>query len=404
MPRTHVVWSRVVGLLVVLIALVTAERVEAQRWVCVTPAGCAADVVSGATEHPFVLRLEDPAGYPANDVAVQVSPQGAPVIFLDGRAKSDTNGYVVGYVEGKARAVTFQAHIRGEWIEQKVTFRDPAHTLVVDEKRYHWWAGSQVRPQPGVRIPGLGETSTCSALIVRFEPVTPSTVTADSVPGRVEDGDCVFRTNWRLANEVGRQQMQATIGSSRPVHLTAVSRRKSSLRVSLAAAYVEEPSVLATTKGRTYSVTRTDPVTGATIKYDSTETSKAVTESDRDLQAMPLILFDTPILARWTGVRLAVGADPRNFTRDFFIGASLLQPFYGVDIEDVGVDLQVGLILNRDRRLESPVACGTAIGTAAEEARCDTTQDFWISGGAVTLSVDAQGLISAFKNVLGIGG
>lgn len=396
---------------------VLPNSASAQTWTCMVPAGsgCTIDVSRTATVNPFALRLENPTGVPVASHRIRFEPRDAPVELTTPRGDSthtgrtNEQGIVAGYVKGPLSApvsVTFQAEFPTGWKEQKLTLR-PATQHVLEpagSQPYYWYAGSQVPDGAAVQVKGV-ESEACRELVVRFEPVTPSSVSADSVfgePAPQSDRICRFKTQWRLADQVGYQQLQATLGSARSVQLQAVARRKSSLRVSLAAAIVKNPSTLTSETVGTFHVSRVDP-SGATIEYDSLVKVRSVTESKWALEAMPLILLDSPVHPRFTGLRLAIGAAPNNITRDFFVGFSLLQPFYKINIEDVGVDLQAGLIVNRDQRLREPRACEDAVEAAVDlKEPCATTESLRISGGAVTLSVDAQSLIGALGKMIGI--
>ena len=397
----------------------------AQAWSCYIPLGlaCTSYVGREVNVHPFALKLDYSPTYPAPGHTFFVS--GPAVEILNARISeapppgmsgptyvTTTHGIVSGYYRGTVTTpvtITFFALLADGWKEKSLVIR-PASTHALDRdpdvKRY-WYAGSQVRGGVEVRASNIDE-ATCRTLVVRYRTIGGvGATTPDSVYGEPDasTGRCVFPAYWRLGDQVGYQHLQATLPGAPPAQFTAVARRKSGLRVSLAGVIRPggTPNVVEST--RKFLVTRIDSV-GRTLQYDSMPAVTAIDTSKASLEAVPVVLIDTPIHPRFTGLRALVGASLRDITREFFIGASVLQPFLGVAMEDVGVDVQLAVLISRRARLENAALCTLHLkrDESAPEFNqaCDTTETPRIAGLAAMLSVDAAGLISSFQKFLGL--
>jgi hypothetical protein len=206
---------------------------------------------------------------------------------------------------------------------------------------------------------------------------------------------CVYSTDWRLGNEVGRQVLLARSGSAAPLEITAISRRRPSLRLGLATAFRRgDVSVVENTRlGDTVRVRREIP--GGFVEYDSVPRERTVetTTGGWRPEAMPLILLDGPPVLRWEWLRLSVGASAINFKRDFFAGIALLQLRNGVQAEDSGFDFQFGALFSRPERLGNPELCSRDLLENRPEdvikVSCKTRDEMRFDGVAVTVSTDA---------------
>ena len=392
----------------------------AQEWKCIAPSDCGPLIPNGNMV-TFALRLEHTPHLVAPGVKTRIRLSDG-VLFVDGQSvapaadgwidiRTDALGVVSGYVQGAkaGQEIHVSAEVRpGEFVTQTLRVVTPVvlSPATLDFVRY---AGTQ--SWVSVTANGLDEQA-CERSVVRFTPRGGTgSVSFDSAYGHFsDDHTCVYRTDWRLGPEVGRQILLARAGSAPPVEIKAIARRRPSLRVGLGMALRRgEISTRHNPRaGEKIRVRRLNP--DGYIEYDSVPGRDSVITSDSwRPEAMPLILLDGPVpfLLNRTKIRLSVGASATNVQRDFFVGAAIQQLRFGVQSEDNGFDLQFGALFSRPERLMNPALCLRDLQADRPKAElavsCDTRESLRFDGVVGTVSTDAQSLINAVGKMLGFG-
>jgi hypothetical protein len=104
------------------------------------------------------------------------------------------------------------------------------------------------------------------------------------------------------------------------------------------------------------------------VSYDSTRVSPAAVDSVKQQWAFTPVVgvnFSPVLRLRW--LRAFVGADTRNPTSNWYVGASVLQITSGFEQEDVGVDLHVVGQLSRRAILPETARCEPGSTTCVTE-------------------------------------
>lgn len=418
MAGTRVRAALTAALVGVVTFLAMPASAVGQEWKCIAPRDCGPLVPTNGIVS-FALRLESTPSIPGADVKVRiVSPDG--VLFIGGQrmtpgsggyieAVTDARGVLSGYVQdGKAgQEIHLNAQLREhEFVTKTLRVAAPV-TLSRAGRGFVRYAGTQSW-NASVYADSV-DPATCRQSVVRFVPRGGTgSVSIDSAFGKPEAGGvCVYSTDWRLGNEIGRQVLLARSGSAAPLEITAISRRRPSLRLGLAvAARLADLPLVETRLGDTIRIRRDIP--GGFVEYDSVPRERTVkTERAWRVEPMPLILLDGPgpRLLGHDRIRISVGASATDFTRDFFLGIAVLQLFHGVQAEDSGFDFQVGALLSRPERLRNPALCRRDLlenrSEAVIKASCRNRDSLRAEGIAFTVSTDAQSLVGAVGKMLG---
>jgi hypothetical protein len=394
-------------LLLLLIMLGAAPTpAEAQRWVCAPAEACGSSATLATSG--FAVRLENAPGFPAVNRPVTVATSGGAVTVAnkrddDGRWRTDENGYIIGYVATPTpgQTVTLLGELEsGNFLPQTVLVGAHAQAPLRTVEEVAAYAGTQLRD---VQVAAaIVDPEQCSSSIVRFS-VRPGmgAVSLDSVFGEPDPLlQCVYKTDWRLGDQIGRQTLVARAGSAAPLSVHAIARRRSTIRLGLAMAVRHGGvSALETPAVRRVRVQRDD----STVGIDSILEATYVRETGWEIEPMPLILLDTPLRPGFDRLRLSIGASATNFRRDFYAGIGVGQLKWGSAIED-GFDLQVGTLLSRPLRLANPDQCARDLTGPADVriVSCRETSDLRWGGLAVTASTHAQSLLAAAGKMLGL--
>lgn len=376
-----------------------------------------------ATNHDFRLEFDAATVAVFNQSPITVRPG---VIT----ARTDDKAKVIGILRQKVTSpvkITVRSTLApGQIVEKTLTVQPHAPTLefLHDQEPGrkpgfvgHWYAGTEFRHAVGVILKDVDE-SKCPTTAVVFRPdggsATPDTARGVFVDRADPNPDtCEATTRWRFPDNVGHQSMSANlVGGKSPLLFEGVARRKPSIRVALGGAYRFPAQFLKTSRTDTVIVEVTDPATNAKETSKRTTFGAAVEEHDA-WDVIPWLVGDFPVRAQWDHIRLSVGASLTNITEDFFVGLSVLQVPLGVTIEDIGFDLQAGVLLSRRSRLKEDMSCRTRIeelkaldapfGNSDLGDRCETTKMLRPDGIVVTASVDVSSIVSTFlKKALGI--
>jgi hypothetical protein len=414
------------GAIATLFALLAASllfpaRVLGQQWKCVAPSDCGPLIPNGGTVS-FALRIEHSPALMGADLPVTIKMTDG-VLYIGGdrlapsengliQTRTDARGMLSGYVQGakNGQEIVLDAEVRPkQFVTQTLKVGTPIVLSSADPGSVRY-AGTQSW-DVSVYADDL-DAETCRRSVVRFTPRGGAgSVSADSAYGefQTQGGVCMYSTDWRLGNEVGRQVLLARAGSAPPLEVTAIARRKPALRMGLGMALRRGgiSTVENSRAGETIRVRRLTPE--GYIEYDSVPVGKSVTTSPGwQPEAIPLILIDgpAPFLLRHTGVRVSVGASPINVRRDFFVGLGVQQLRYGVQAEDNGFDVQVGALMSRPKRLRNSDLCERDLQAERPKAEldvsCASRESFRFDGIIATVSTDAQSLIGAIGKMLGL--
>ena len=107
----------------------------------------------------------------------------------------------------------------------------------------------------------------------------------------------------------------------------------------------------------------------------------------------PVVSADFPIFRRVAGLRGSVGVSLTSPDRDWYLGASALQPRYGIAHEALGIDVHAIAHFGRRLVLEDAEDCRSG-------GSCESEDKVLLLGGGLMFIVDGSTLLNTFTGVL----
>ena len=215
----------------------------------------------------------------------------------------------------------------------------------------YWYTERQLSHPATVEITtaagGPVTAAECRKTLVLFRSTSNGAVTPDSVYGRMvglKDGTsgtakCLAPSFWTLGKVVGDHHVRAGLHED-PVGAVEFRARARALpRVIAGLALTDVSSFDASTPSdSTFHVERTTP-TGK-VAFDSVVHAKTTSHTDGGWTFTPVAGVDWPLTIGVENLRVSVAVSLKAPTKDWFFGASILQAFYGLKQEAVGMDVQ----------------------------------------------------------------
>jgi len=379
--------------LLTFVLLGTATPLRAQKLECVlpretNPAGqCLATVSKDSSGVTVILRfVSSPDTVSGKRVTFRLLPGSSGSVTDTARTGPDGLVQVRWTGNPGAGTAVFVATTvsRGQMISREVKIeaapaKSPAFTLTFRSGNRQVWYEKRQLPRP-LEVEVRGTDAECTGAVVFFRPSAGGIASPDSVYAvRETDLDtqasaCVARSFWKLGEGVGTQHVIASVRGNPGQNVTATARARLLPRIGAG---------IAVTRDRGYSVPEADTVTNVT----------AVKRVKADYAFRPVISADFPIFRRVPGLRGSVGVSMVSPERDWYLGASALQPFYGIAHEALGIDVHAIAHFGRRTVLEDAEACRT-------EQECDTDDELLVLGAGLMFVVDGTALLGTLTGAL----
>ena len=376
-----------------VLVLAPSSPLAAQQLECVAPddvnasGQCVFKIPKDAGRRNIILRLTNQSG-PVRDADVEFEFRGA-AGSITPKAKTGPSGLVEAIWVGTPTTEGAVVVARAKMEAERVVVREirieaaaaPAAplTLTPYSGLGQIWYEKRQLPRPVV-VEVEGADAACTGAVVFFRPTTGGLASPDSVYATRETDPlthrsaCLARTYWKLAEGVGTQHLTATVRGQPASNTTVEARARLLPRIGAG---------LAATYFRSYDVPKVDTATNDTTP-DKVEDNFLL---------RPTVSADFPLFRRVPGLRGVVGISLTSPDRDWYVGFSALQPFYGIPHEAMGVDVHLVAHLGRRRVLDDVGDCRAGID-------CDSDEELLLLGGGLMFIVDGTSLLNTFTGVL----
>ncbi|HEV7589499.1 MAG TPA: hypothetical protein VGO40_15400 [Longimicrobium sp.] len=235
----------------------------------------------------------------------------------------------------------------------------------------------------------------CNSTTIAFRAIGDGSVTPDTVHGTQQVGpssqpECVASTWWRLGKGIGRQNLRASVSGSPSTFATTTGVARALPRIFAGVAVSND--------FRNYrTVVHDSTVVQLTVtRGDSTFVTRSVTRRDSvqeqkdDWHFAPTIGGDFPIGRRLEWLRGSLAVSLTSPTRDFYVGASIVQPFAGLTFEGFGIDVHLVGHLGRRVVAESKTCNGQD---------CETREKLLFLGVGLMAALDQGTLLSTISTL-----
>ena len=223
----------------------------------------------------------------------------------------------------------------------------------------------------------------------------------DTAWGEIDrTGNCVAIGRVKLGPTVGRYAVRVTLVGDKRQYADYRATARGLPWVGLGIAFTSNSEFLTLSREKSaLKITRklagAAPGESVEVSYDSTRVSAAAVDSVKHQWAFTPVIgvnFAPVLRLRW--LRTFVGADTRNPTGNWYLGASLLQMTSGFEQEDVGVDLHLVGQISRRAILPDNAGCEMAAKT------CLTENHTRFVGWGAILAVNANSVFEKLYTAL----
>lgn len=336
--------------------------------------------------HRIILRLVDRSGtgIPFRRVNFQIrGPAGSVTPFNQTGETGLVEAIWTGVPAGET-VVIASANVDGRRVVREIKVEAAATppknlTLAAVSGLRQFWYESRQLPRP-ITIAVDGADASCTGAVVSFRASSGGAVSPDSVyaargtdPNTLQSR-CLAQAYWKLGEGVGTQHLIATVRGQPAQNITVSARARKLPRIG---------GGLAATHVRTHHVPKVDTATNDTT----------VERIDANVLFRPVISVDFPAFRRIAGFRGSVAVSASSPDRDWYLGFSAIQPFYGISHEALGVDMHVITHFGRRRVLDNVRNCESGVS-------CDSDDKVLLLGGGVMFIVDGTSVLTAISGAL----